>query len=75
MSNLAAYKAKKSNLKELLTKSNTELDVLANKTNIPVEQLNDYLDKKVMNLNNAMTISKELNCTVEDLYVWKVSGE
>lgn len=75
MSNLAAYKAKKSNLKELLTKSNTELDVLANKTNIPVEQLNDYLNKKVMNLNNAMTISKELNCTVEDLYVWKVSGE
>jgi len=75
VSNLAAYKAKKSNLKELLTKSNTELDVLANKTNIPVEQLNDYLDKKVMNLNNAMTISKELNCTVEDLYVWKVSGE
>ncbi|MFD2214302.1 MULTISPECIES: helix-turn-helix domain-containing protein [Metabacillus] len=72
---MAAYKAKKSNLKELLTKSNTELDVLANKTNIPVEQLNDYLDKKVMNLNNAMTISKELNCTVEDLYVWKVSGE
>lgn len=75
MSNLAAYKAKKSNLKELLTKSNTELDVLANKTNIPIEQLNDYLDKKVMNLNNAMSISKELNCTVEDLYVWKVSGE
>ncbi len=74
MSNLA-YKAKKSNLKELLTKSNTELDVLANKTNIPIEQLHDYLDKKVMNLNNAMTISKELNCTVEDLYVWKVSGE
>lgn len=75
MSNLAAYKAKKSNLKELLTKSNTELDVLADKTNIPIEQLRDYLDKKVMNLNNAMTISKELNCSVEDLYIWKVSGE
>ncbi|PMC39556.1 hypothetical protein CJ195_06460 [Bacillus sp. UMB0899] len=75
MSNLAAYKAKKSNLKELLTKSNTELDVLAADTNIPMEQLHGYLDKKVMNLNNAMTISKALNCNIEDLYVWKVSGE
>lgn len=72
---MTAYKAKKSNLKKLLTKSNTDLDALAANTNIPVEQLHDYLDKKVMNLNNAMTISKELNCTVEDLYVWKVSGE
>jgi len=75
VSNLAAYKAKKSNLKELLTKSNTELDVLAANTNIPIEQLHDYLEKKVMNINNAMTISKALNCTIEDLYVWKVSGE
>jgi len=75
VSNLAAYKAKKSNLKELLTKSNTELDVLAANTNIPIEQLHDYLEKKVMNLNNAMTISKALNCTIEDLYIWRVSGE
>ncbi|KKI88728.1 hypothetical protein WQ54_29910 [Bacillus sp. SA1-12] len=72
---MTEYKAKKSNLKELLTKNNTKLDVLAANTNIPIEQLNEYLDKKVMNLNNAMTISKELNCTIEDLYKWKVSGE
>lgn len=72
---LTVYKAKKSNLKELLTKSNTKLDVLAANTNISIEQLNEYLDKKVMNLNNAMTISKELDCTIEDLYTWKVSGE
>jgi len=44
-------------------------------TNIPLEQLHGYLDKKVMNLNNAMTISKALNCNIEDLYVWKVAGE
>jgi len=75
VSNLAAYKAKKSNLKALLTKSNTELDVLAANTNIPLEQLHGYLDKKVMNLNNAMTVSKALNCNIEDLYVWKVAGE
>ncbi|QGQ47163.1 helix-turn-helix domain-containing protein [Metabacillus sediminilitoris] len=72
---LTAYKAKKSNLKELLSKSNTELDVLATNTNIPMEQLTAYLDTKVMSLNNAMSISKELNCTIEDLYVWKVSEE
>ncbi|WP_196305197.1 helix-turn-helix domain-containing protein [Metabacillus sediminilitoris] len=72
---MTAYKAKKSNLKELLSKSNTELDVLATNTNIPMEQLTAYLDTKVMSLNNAMSISKELNCTIEDLYVWKVSEE
>jgi Cro/C1-type HTH DNA-binding domain len=72
---LTTYKAKKSNLKELLSKSNTKLDVLAANTNIPIEQLTTYLDSKVMSLNNAMSISKELNCTIEDLYVWKVSGE
>lgn len=72
---MAIYKAKKSNFKELLSKNNTDLDSLATNTNISKDQLTSYLDSKVMNLNNAMTISKELNCTVEDLYVWKVSGE
>ncbi|WP_419096097.1 helix-turn-helix domain-containing protein [Rossellomorea pakistanensis] len=27
--------------------------------------------KKVMNLNSAMSISKHLNCQIEDLYEWK----
>ena len=43
---------------------------LEKNTNIPRSQLNDYLSKKVMSLNSAMTISKELNCKIEDLYVW-----
>ncbi|TDK58800.1 XRE family transcriptional regulator [Bacillus salipaludis] len=64
------YKAKKSNLKELLSKNSMDLDSLERNTNIPKSQLNDYLSKRVMNLNNAMTISKELNCQIEDLYVW-----
>ena len=72
---MAIYKAKKSNFQELLSKNNTDLDSLATNTNISKDQLTSYLDSKVMNLNNAMTISKELNCSVEDLYVWKVSGE
>ncbi|MDQ0199785.1 helix-turn-helix domain-containing protein [Neobacillus ginsengisoli] len=66
------YKAKKSNLEILLSKNNTELDVLATNTGIEKSTLNDYLSKKVMTLNNAMTISKELNCTIEDLYEWNV---
>jgi DNA-binding Xre family transcriptional regulator len=70
---LANYKAKKSNLKTLLLKSNTKLDVLAANTGIPASQLNEYFSKKVMSLNNAMTISKELNCQIEDLYVWNVN--
>ncbi|MBZ5749172.1 MULTISPECIES: helix-turn-helix domain-containing protein [Metabacillus] len=72
---MATYKAKKSNFQELLLKNNTDLDILATNTDISIEQLTSYLDSKVMNLNNAMTISKELNCTIEELYDWKVSGE
>ncbi|MFZ7946587.1 MULTISPECIES: helix-turn-helix domain-containing protein [Bacillaceae] len=64
------YKAKKSNLKDLLTKNGMDLECLERSTNIPRSQLNDYISKKVMNLNSAMTISKELNCQIEDLYVW-----
>lgn len=67
------YKAKKSNLETLLSKNNTKLDVLAANTGISKSTLNDYLSKKVMSLNNAMTISKELNCKIEDLYVWNVT--
>jgi DNA-binding Xre family transcriptional regulator len=70
---LANYKAKKSNLKSLLLKNNTELDSLAAKTGIPASKLNEYFSEKVMSLNNAMTISKELNCQIEDLYVWNVT--
>jgi len=47
-----------------------DLKSLERNTNIPQTQLNDYLSKKVMNLNTAMTISKELNCRIEDLYIW-----
>ncbi|WP_413309673.1 helix-turn-helix transcriptional regulator [Bacillus sp. 1P10SD] len=64
------YKAKKSNLKALLSKNGMDLDSLEKNTSIPRTQLNDYLSKKVMSLNSAMTISKELNCKIEDLYVW-----
>ena len=64
------YKAKKSNLKNLLSQSGMDLDGLERNTSIPRAQLNEYLSKKVMNLNTAMTISRELNCNIEDLYVW-----
>ena len=64
------YKAKKSNLKDLLSKKGMDLESLGRNTSISQTQLNDYLSKKVMNLNTAMTISKELNCRIEDLYVW-----
>lgn len=69
---MTTYRARKSNLEVLLAKNNTKLDVLAENTGISESTLNEYLDKKVMSLNNAMTISKELNCTIEDLYVWNV---
>jgi len=47
------------------------LDNLESNTNIPRSQLDNYISKKVMTLNSAMTISKELNCQIEDLYVWE----
>jgi DNA-binding Xre family transcriptional regulator len=67
---LTNYKAKKSNLKALLSKKGMDLESLERNTSIPQTQLNDYLSKKVMNLNTAMTISRELNCSIEDLYIW-----
>jgi DNA-binding Xre family transcriptional regulator len=72
---LTVYKAKKSNLKALLSKNNTKLGALAATTGISEPLLNEYLSTKVMSLNNAMTISKELECSVEDLYVWNVTKE
>jgi hypothetical protein len=67
---LTNYRAKKSNLKALLSKNGLDLDGLERNTKIPRSQLDDYMSKKVMSLNSAMTISKELNCKIEDLYVW-----
>jgi DNA-binding Xre family transcriptional regulator len=67
---LTNYKAKKSNLKDLLSKNGMDLESLERNTSIPQTQLNDYLSKKVMNLNTAMTISRKLNCSIEDLYIW-----
>jgi DNA-binding Xre family transcriptional regulator len=70
---LTSYKAKRSNLKTILSKNNTKLDALAVNTGIPKSTLDDYLSKKVISLNNSMTISKELNCKIEDLYEWNVT--
>ncbi|MDF0728009.1 helix-turn-helix transcriptional regulator [Cytobacillus sp. S13-E01] len=70
---MTKYTAKKSNLKEILLKNNTNIEALEKNTQIPKSQLNDYMSKKVMNVNTAMTISKELNCQIEDLYVWKTA--
>jgi DNA-binding Xre family transcriptional regulator len=69
---LSNYKAKKSNLKALLSKNSMNLQGLEKSTHIPLEQLNGYMSKKVMNLSTAMTISKELNCKIEDLYEWEI---
>ncbi|WHX98813.1 helix-turn-helix transcriptional regulator [Neobacillus sp. DY30] len=69
---MSNYKAKKSNLKELLSKNSMNLEGLQKSTDIPLEQLNGYMSKKVMNLSAAMTISKELNCQIEDLYDWEL---
>ncbi|OIK14742.1 helix-turn-helix transcriptional regulator [Bacillus sp. MUM 13] len=67
---MTIYKAKKSKLKELLIKNNTALDELSAKTGISKAQLTEYQSKQIMSVNNAMTISKELNCSIEDLYIW-----
>ncbi|MCQ6267162.1 helix-turn-helix transcriptional regulator [Fictibacillus sp. WQ 8-8] len=69
------YKPKKSNLKSLIADKNMKIQALSKKTNISVDQLNDYQSKKVMSLSNAMTIAKELDCQIEELYDWKVVKE
>jgi DNA-binding Xre family transcriptional regulator len=67
---LTNFKASKSNLEELLIKNNMDLERLEKNTNIPRSQLDSYMSKKVMSLSTAKTISEELNCQIEDLYVW-----
>jgi DNA-binding Xre family transcriptional regulator len=67
---LTIYKARKSNLTVLLNKSNIDFKTLSTNTGIPMEKLSDYNNKKMMSVNAAMTISKELNCTIEELYKW-----
>ncbi|MFB3163252.1 helix-turn-helix transcriptional regulator [Neobacillus sp. 179-C4.2 HS] len=69
---MSNYKAKKSNLEALLSKNSMNLEGLEKTTHIPLEQLNGYMSKKVMNLSAAMSISKELNCQIEDLYDWEL---
>ncbi|MDQ0976456.1 DNA-binding Xre family transcriptional regulator [Bacillus niacini] len=69
---MSNYKAKKSNLEALLSKNSMNLEGLEKSTHIPLEQLNGYMSKKVMNLSAAMSISKELNCQIEDLYDWEL---
>ncbi|MCK6257123.1 helix-turn-helix transcriptional regulator [Fictibacillus sp. KIGAM418] len=69
------YKPKKSNLKSLIADKNMKIQALSKKTNISVDQLNDYQSKKVMSLSNAMTIAKELDCQIEELYDWKIVKE
>jgi DNA-binding Xre family transcriptional regulator len=68
---LTNFKAKKSNLDDLLIKNNMDLDGLVRNTSIPKDQLDKYMTKKIMNLSTAMTISKELNCQIEELYDWE----
>jgi DNA-binding Xre family transcriptional regulator len=67
---LTNFKASKSNLEELLLRNNMDLDRLEKNTSIPRNQLDSYLSKKVMSLSTAKTIAEELNCQIEDLYVW-----
>ncbi|MFJ7975700.1 helix-turn-helix domain-containing protein [Peribacillus sp. JNUCC 23] len=67
---MAIYKARKSNLTALLNKSDIDFKTLSENTGISIEKLSDFNNKTVMNINTAMTISKEIGCTMEDLYKW-----
>lgn len=67
---MAIYKAKKSNLTTLLNKSNIDFKTLSENTGIPLVNLSDYSKRKIMSISTAMTVSKELGCTIEELYEW-----
>lgn len=47
---------------------------LANRLDITVQQINKYvLNRQKMSLETAYSISKILDCHIEDLYTWNES--
>jgi transcriptional regulator with XRE-family HTH domain len=59
-------------LADRLKKADLTQIELAELTNIPKSQISEYVNNKhVMSLVTAKTISHALNCSIDDLYIWK----
>lgn len=66
-----AWQADKCLLRVCLKQAKMSMVQLSEKTGISISQLSDYAsDRRGMSLNNAKTLSKALECRIEDLYTW-----
>lgn len=60
-------------LSDQLRKADLTQAELAELTNIHKSQISEYVNNKhVMSLESAKTISYVLNCSIEELYQWKL---
>ena len=59
-------------LRELLKKRHLTVVELSMRSNIPVQQISDYINnRRCMSLKNARKITNALgNCYIDDLYTW-----
>lgn len=65
------YKAVRSRLKEILNSKDISQIELAEHLGMTRSFITDKATMRgTLNINNAMTISKFLNCSIEELYEW-----
>lgn len=66
------YKAIRCRIKELLYKKRVSQQEFADSIGVSKTWLNDKANLRgTMTLNTAMSISKALGCSMEDLYEWE----
>jgi Helix-turn-helix. len=65
------YKVGRCLLQQRLREIGMSQQELANKVNMPKQQISDYAnDRVVMSLKSAKNIASAINCAIEDLYEW-----
>lgn len=69
---MKSYKAKSCRIKELLYKKRMSQQEFADRIGVTKQWLNDKCQMRgTMTINLAMTVSKALGCSIEELYEWE----
>lgn len=67
-----AFRAGKCLLRLRLSEAGMTQKQLSERVNLSPQMISHYIfNRKVMSLENAMSIASVLNCNIEDLYLWE----
>lgn len=67
-----AFRAGKCLLRLRLSEAGMTQKQLSERVNLSPQMISHYIfNRKVMSLENAMSIASVLNCSIEDLYLWE----